>query len=189
MTALAFRPPPPGRLRVSAAVLDHVVTVAASGVQGVLSTESLVRGAAVGGAVGGALGLVQAGPVGAAVGVSVGTAAGAAVAHVAGHAGRHALREVEAAAAPPLRVSVVARYGEDLGALAARVRAEVEAALVEALGLVPTSVTVEVVDVADPAARPLPDAGPSAPLAERPRQRGGARPDRPPLAPPVQEGN
>lgn len=152
--------PPAGRLRVSGSVLDHVVTVAAGGVHGVLSTESLVGGTALGGAVGGAVGLVQGGPVGAAVGASVGSAAGAAAAHALHRRRRAAaLSDVEGGAAPAVHVAVVARYGRDLRALAAEVRAEVEAALREAVGLVPGPVVVEVVDVVDPAAplaRPAP---------------------------------
>ena len=152
--------PPPGRLRVSGAVVDHVVTVAAGGVHGVLSTQSLAGGAALGGAVGGAIGLVQGGPVGAAVGASVGSAAGAAAAHALHDRRRaHALSDVEGGAAPPIHVAVVARYGRDLAALAAEVRAEVEAALHESVGLVPRVVVVDVVDVVDP----------GAPLARPPR--------------------
>ena len=151
-----FAAPPPGRLRVSGAVLDHVVTVAAGAVPGVLSTESLAGAAALGGTVGGVLGLVQGGPVGAALGASVGGAAGAATARaLSGRLRARALLDVGAdaggGAAPALRVAVVARYGRDLAALAAEVRAEVEAALRETVGLVPGPVVVEVVDVVDPA--------------------------------------
>ena len=156
-----FAAPPPGRLRVSAAVLDHVVTVAAGAVPGVLSTESLAGAAALGGAVGGVLGLAQGGPVGAAVGASVGGAAGAATARaLSGRRRVRTLSEVVAGgAAPALHVAVVARYGRDLVALAAEVRVAVEVALHEAVGLVPGPVVVEVVDVVDPAS-PLPRPAP-----------------------------
>jgi hypothetical protein len=128
--------------------------VAASGVQGVLTVEAVTYGAAIGGAIGGTLGLVQAGPLGAALGASAGAAAGAA----AGHAlGTHQRRERfsalgEGVVSPDLHVAVTARYGEDLAALAGRVRDEIEAALQDALGLRPGRVTVEVVDVVSPEA-------------------------------------
>ena len=138
---------PRGQTRVSDAVLDATATLAASDVRGVLSVD-VAGGAAVGGAVGVALGMVQGGPVGAALGASAGAAAGAAASHALRHRQRRAsLSVLEGATAPPVHVSVTARYGEDLIALADRVRAEVEAALLDALGLRPGAVTVDVVDV------------------------------------------
>ncbi|WP_412061028.1 hypothetical protein [Rubrivirga sp. IMCC45206] len=148
---------PTGQTRVSAAVLDATATLAAGDVRGVLSVESLAGGAALGGALGGALGLVQAGPVGAAVGASAGAAAGAAMSHALGDLQRRqSFSAIDGAAAPDLHVAVTARYGEDLIALADRVRAEVEAALLDSLGLQPGRVTVEVVDVVSPEAELAP---------------------------------
>ena len=143
-----------GRTRVSAAVLDATAIVAASGVRGVLSVESLTRDAALGGTLGGTLGLVQGGPVGAAVGASAGAALGAA----AGQALRASRRRTafttvggpDGLVAPDLHVAVTARFGEDLHVLGERVRSEVEAALVDALGLRPGLVTVDVVDILSP---------------------------------------
>lgn len=145
-----------GRTRVSDAVLDSTAIVAASGVRGVLSVESLTRDAALGGTIGGTLGLAQGGPVGAALGASTGAALGA----VAGHALRFSRRRSSfsliegegSPVAPDLHVAVTARYGEDLLALASRVRDEVEAALLDALGLRPGVLTVDVVDVVSPEA-------------------------------------
>ncbi len=150
---MPIRPTASGRTRVSDAVLDATATIAAGEVQGVLSVESLAGGAVLGGALGATLGLVQGGPVGAAVGASAGAAVGAA----AGHALRDRQRrqtflDVEGTLAPDLYVAVTARYGENLVALADRVRAGVEAALVDVLGLQPGRVTVEVVDVVSPEA-------------------------------------
>ena len=140
-----------GQVRVSAAVVDHLVTLAASDVEGVLHTEGVVGGAVVGGVLGGVVGFAQAGPAGAAVGASVGSAAGAAATHLAfEQRQRRAFTAVTGTELPPLSVRVVARYGEDLAALAEGVRLSVEQAVGEVLGLAPTSVTVEIVDVLDP---------------------------------------
>jgi len=137
---------------VSGVVLDHVVTVAASGVRDVLATERLVGSATVGATIGGVVGFAQGGPVGAAVGASVGSAAGAA-AHLMWAQRSDALAEVVGPdwVAPPVRVAVVARFGADLEALADRVRAEVTDAIEAAVGLRPAVVTVEIVDVENPA--------------------------------------
>ena len=138
-----------GHLRLSAGVLDHLVTVAAGEVQGVMDTQSLVGGALVGGLIGGVVGFAQAGPAGVALGAPLGSAAGAATARWL--AERHAtLIVLDGRVAPALEVRIVARYGEDLHGLAARVRASIEAALRDTLGLEPGPVTVEVVDVVDP---------------------------------------
>ncbi|MAQ93113.1 MAG: hypothetical protein CMM84_06270 [Rhodothermaceae bacterium] len=149
-----------GRTRVSAAVLDATTTIAAGDVQGVLSVESLTGGAMLGGALGGTLGLAQGGPLGAAVGASAGAAVGAAAGHaLRDRQRRQAFVDVDGAdgpAAPDLHVAVTARYGEDLLTLADRVRAEVEAALLDVLGLRPGRVTVEVVDVVSPEAELAP---------------------------------
>lgn len=144
--------PAGGRVRVSASVLDSLVTVAASDVQGVLHTESAIGGALVGGLIGGVAGFVQAGPAGAAVGASVGSAAGVAAGQlVHNHRSQQRFATLDGTALPELSVRVVARYGEDLTALADRVRRSVEQALREALGLEPGLVCVEIVDVVDPA--------------------------------------
>ena len=150
---------PRGQTRVSDSVLDATALVAASGVQGVLTVEALTRGAAIGGAIGGTLGLVQAGPLGAALGASAGAAAGAAAGHALGsRQRRETFSTLEGGvASPDLHVAVTARYGEDLEALAGLVRAEIEAALRDALGLRPSLVTVEVVDVVSPEAEFGPD--------------------------------
>lgn len=146
-----------GRTRVSNAVLDATATLAASEVAGVLSVEGLAAGAAVGAAVGGALGLAQAGPIGAAVGASLGASAGAAASHALRDRSRRETLTVVAhseggAIAPPLTVQVVVRYGEDLVSVSDLVRRQVRAALVDALGLEPGQVTVEVTDVVSPEA-------------------------------------
>ncbi len=138
---------------MSDAVLDTTTTIAAGEVRGVLSVESLAGGAALGGALGASLGLVQGGPLGAAVGASAGAAVGAAAGHaIRDRQRRQTFSDVGGAVAPALHVAVTARYGEDLVALAGRVRAEVEAALLDVLGLRPGGVTVEVVDVISPEA-------------------------------------
>ena len=133
--------------------------MAASEVRGVLRVEALTRGAAIGGAIGGTLGLVQAGPLGAAVGASAGAAAGAAASHALGSFQRRERFSTldEGALTPDLHIQVTARYGEDLTALADRVRHEIESALQDALGLRPGRVTVEVVDVVSPEAEYGPD--------------------------------
>lgn len=135
-------------------MFDVATTLAASEVQGVLSVESLALGGALGSAFGGALGLVQGGPLGAAVGASAGAAAGAAAGHaLQQHRRRETFSDVSAErVAPDLHVVVTARYGEDLVALADRVRTEVELTLRDTLGLAPGAVTVEVVDVVSPEA-------------------------------------
>ncbi len=148
---------PLGRTRVSNAVLDATATLAASEVAGVLSVEGLAAGAAVGAAVGGALGLVQGGPVGAAVGASLGASAGAAASHALRDRSRRETLSVIAstsggAIAPPLTVQVVVRYGEDLVSISDHVRRRVRMALLDALGLEPGQVTVEVLDVVSPEA-------------------------------------
>ncbi len=143
-----------GRTRVSESVLDSTAIVAASEVYGVLTVENLTRGAAIGGAIGGTIGLVQAGPLGAALGASAGAAAGAAASHALGSLHRRESFATlnDGSESPDMHIGVTARYGEDLSALAERVRAEIEAALLDALGLRPGVVTVEVVDVISPEA-------------------------------------
>lgn len=149
-------PPVEGHLRMSASVLDQLVTVAASDVQGVMDTQNLVEGALVGGIIGGAVGFAQAGPAGAAFGAPLGSAAGAAAAHWMAER-RAGLVALDGRVAPALEVRVVARYGEDLNALSERVRASIEAALRDTLGLEPGPITVEIVDVVDPG-NEMPDA-------------------------------
>ena len=142
--------PPAGHLRLAAGPLRDVATLAASGVPGVLSVDSLVRGAALGGAIGGTVGLVYGGPAGGVAGASVGTAVGAAAGAAAQRARRLALAPVLDRRAPDLDVAVVARYGQDLAALAGDVRAAIRAALRDQLGLDPGAVSVQVVDVVSP---------------------------------------
>ena len=127
-----------------------MASLAASAVPGVLSVESLVTGAAVGGAIGGTVGLLYGGPAGGVAGVSLGTAVGAAATAAASRARRGALAEVDGRAAPDLQVDVVARFGQNLAALADAVRDAVRAALRDQLGLEPGRVTVDVVDVVSP---------------------------------------
>ncbi len=146
---LLDQPSVSGHLRLSAGVLDHLVTVAAGDVQGVMDTQSLVGGALVGGLIGGAVGFAQAGPAGVALGAPLGSAAGAATARWLAER-RAELVTLDGQTAPALEVRIVARYGEDLLGLAERVRASIEAALQDTLGLEPGPVTVEVVDVVDP---------------------------------------
>ena len=147
---LPFGPPPAGgHLRVSANVLDQLVIVAASDVRGVVETQNLVEGALVGGVIGGAIGFAQAGPAGAALGAPLGSAAGAAAAHWMDEQ-RAALLTLDGPVAPALEVRVVARYGEDLQNLGDRVRESIESALRDTLGLEPSLVTVEIVDVVAP---------------------------------------
>ncbi len=153
-----------GQVRVSAAVLDRLTTVAASEVPGVLHTESYVGGAVVGGVIGGAVGFAQGGPAGAAAAAAAGSVAGAAAAHLLHERRRQQeLAPLDGDVAPELDVRIVARYGEDLHALAEQVRGSVEAALRETLGLRPSAVRVEVVDVADPGSEPAPAPYPGPP--------------------------
>ncbi|GIV58744.1 MAG: Asp23/Gls24 family envelope stress response protein [Bacteroidetes bacterium] len=139
---------PPGRLRISEAVLDKLVIAEVHQVPGVIDVHGWMIAAALGGVAGGVVGFAEGGPVGAVVGGTVGSAVGATAARIVEHR-RQQRRYFEAGAdRPAVRLRLTGAFGEDLHALAETVRHRVRQAVEEATGLTPSRIDVEFVEVA-----------------------------------------